>query len=87
MFLVAPVDNNRWAYTMHGLEKPMDHVSGNVMLAILFTLNELRILFIIRYICTMYHTWEIFMILFHLLSQYQAKIVSKILAIRLFDYV
>jgi len=29
MFLIAPVDNNRWVYAMHGLEKPMDHVSGN----------------------------------------------------------
>lgn len=23
------MNNNRWGYTMHGLEKPMDHVSGN----------------------------------------------------------
>jgi len=28
MFLAAPADNNRWIYAMHGLEKPMDHVSG-----------------------------------------------------------
>nr|XP_033333242.1 peroxidase-like isoform X3 [Megalopta genalis] len=33
MFLVAPVDNNRWAYTMHGLEKPMDHVSAGGLMA------------------------------------------------------
>ncbi|XP_053983298.1 peroxidase-like isoform X3 [Hylaeus volcanicus] len=33
MFLVAPVDNNRWAYTMHGLEKPMDHVSAGSLMA------------------------------------------------------
>lgn len=29
MFLVTPIDNNRWVYAMHGLEKPMDHVPGN----------------------------------------------------------
>lgn len=29
MFLIAPVDNNRWVYAMHGLEKPMDHMPGN----------------------------------------------------------
>ncbi|XP_043257427.1 peroxidase-like isoform X1 [Colletes gigas] len=33
MFLLAPVDNNRWAYTMHGLEKPMDHVSAGSLMA------------------------------------------------------
>ncbi|CAL1685411.1 unnamed protein product [Lasius platythorax] len=33
MFLVAPVDNNRWVYTMHGLEKPMDHVSAGGIMA------------------------------------------------------
>ncbi|KAG7204449.1 hypothetical protein KM043_004884 [Ampulex compressa] len=33
MFLVAPVDNNRWIYTMHGLEKPMDHVSAGGLMA------------------------------------------------------
>ncbi|XP_070162452.1 salivary peroxidase/catechol oxidase isoform X1 [Polyergus mexicanus] len=32
MFLIAPVDNNRWVYAMHGLEKPMDHMpAGGVM--------------------------------------------------------
>ncbi|KAL0125815.1 hypothetical protein PUN28_004701 [Cardiocondyla obscurior] len=39
MFLVAPVDNNRWVYAMHGLEKPMDHVSaGGVMAGSVATL-------------------------------------------------
>ncbi|XP_014475719.1 PREDICTED: peroxidase-like isoform X1 [Dinoponera quadriceps] len=39
MFLVAPVDNNRWVYAMHGLEKPMDHVSaGGVMAGSIATL-------------------------------------------------
>ncbi|XP_017790614.1 PREDICTED: peroxidase-like isoform X1 [Habropoda laboriosa] len=33
MFLVAPVDNNRWAYTMHGLEKSMDNVSAGGLMA------------------------------------------------------
>ncbi|XP_033319603.1 peroxidase-like isoform X1 [Bombus bifarius] len=33
MFLVVPADNNRWAYTMHGLEKPMDHVSAGGLMA------------------------------------------------------
>ncbi|XP_011872587.1 PREDICTED: peroxidase-like isoform X1 [Vollenhovia emeryi] len=39
MFLIAPVDNNRWVYAMHGLEKPMDHVSaGGVMAGSVATL-------------------------------------------------
>ncbi|XP_020300662.1 peroxidase-like isoform X2 [Pseudomyrmex gracilis] len=39
MFLVTPVDNNRWAYAMYGLEKPMDHVSaGGVMAGSVATL-------------------------------------------------
>ncbi|XP_011344830.1 peroxidase-like isoform X2 [Ooceraea biroi] len=39
MFLVAPADNNRWIYAMHGLEKPMDHVSaGSVMAGSVATL-------------------------------------------------
>ncbi|XP_018343646.1 PREDICTED: peroxidase-like isoform X1 [Trachymyrmex septentrionalis] len=39
MFLITPVDNNRWAYAMHGLEKPMDHVSaGGVMAGSVATL-------------------------------------------------
>ncbi|XP_018392669.1 PREDICTED: peroxidase-like isoform X2 [Cyphomyrmex costatus] len=39
MFLITPVDNNRWVYAMHGLEKPMDHVSaGGVMAGSVATL-------------------------------------------------
>jgi hypothetical protein len=39
MFLIAPIDNNRWVYAMHGLEKPMDHVSaGGVMAGSVATL-------------------------------------------------
>ncbi|KAM0726439.1 Peroxidase [Formica fusca] len=39
MFLIAPVDNNRWVYTMHGLEKPMDHMpAGGVMAGSVATL-------------------------------------------------
>ncbi|XP_011161794.1 peroxidase isoform X1 [Solenopsis invicta] len=39
MFLITPVDNNRWVYAMHGLEKPMDHVSaGSVMAGSIATL-------------------------------------------------
>lgn len=41
MFLVAPVDNNRWVYAMHGLEKPMDHVPGNDLLDV-FTMYRYR---------------------------------------------
>lgn len=40
MFLVAPVDNNRWVYTMHGLEKPMDHVSGNDLSSVLRNIDR-----------------------------------------------
>ena len=25
---MIPVDNNRWVYTMYGLEKPVDYVPG-----------------------------------------------------------
>lgn len=30
MPLVSPSNNNRWIYTMHGLEKPVDNVPGNL---------------------------------------------------------
>ncbi|XP_071554291.1 salivary peroxidase/catechol oxidase isoform X4 [Temnothorax nylanderi] len=44
MLLIAPVDNNRWVYAMHGLEKPMDHVSaGGVMAGSVATLAILWI--------------------------------------------
>lgn len=40
MFLVAPVDNNRWVYAMHGLEKPMDHVPGNDLSGVLTSIDR-----------------------------------------------
>ncbi|XP_047347771.1 peroxidase-like isoform X2 [Vespa velutina] len=39
MFLVAPVNDNRWIYAMHGLEKPMEYVpAGGVMAGSVATL-------------------------------------------------
>ncbi|XP_015600667.1 peroxidase isoform X3 [Cephus cinctus] len=44
MILVTPDNNNRWVYTMHGLEKPMDHISaGGVMAGSVATLAVLWI--------------------------------------------
>ncbi|XP_003425663.1 peroxidase isoform X3 [Nasonia vitripennis] len=42
MLLAPATNNNRWVYTMHGLEKPMDHVSaGGVMAGSVCTLAVL----------------------------------------------
>ncbi|XP_014616357.1 PREDICTED: peroxidase-like isoform X1 [Polistes canadensis] len=44
MFLVAPVNDNRWIYAMHGLEKPMEYVpAGGVMAGSVATLAILWI--------------------------------------------
>ena len=43
MLLVTPTNNNRWVYTMHGLEKPMDHVSGNLCSFIIFCGLDLEV--------------------------------------------
>lgn len=40
MFLIAPVDNNRWVYAMHGLEKPMDHMAGNDLSDVLRSIDR-----------------------------------------------